>query len=136
MAEIGALLVVHQRAGRVVEVGYQIGDFRGDRLLLGGVALNALATALYIGSQFGPGPRDGLMIGLVRRTGWSVRVVRTSLELTVIAVGWLLGGIVGVGTIVYALAIGRLVQLLLPMFIVGLDSRDAVPSGCSGDQDV
>lgn len=105
-------------------------------LLLGGVGLNALATALYIGSQFGPGPRDGLMVGLVRRTGWSVRVVRTSLELTVIAVGWLLGGIVGVGTIVYALAIGPLVQLLLPMFIVGLDSRDAVPSGCSGDQDV
>jgi len=89
-------------------------------LLLGGVALNALATALYIGSQFGPGPRDGLMIGLVRRTGWSVRVVRTSLELIVIAVGWLLGGVVGVGTIVYALAIGSLVQLLLPIFIVDL----------------
>ena len=105
-------------------------------LLLGGVALNALATALYIGSQFGPGPRDGLMIGLVRRTGWSVRVVRTSLELAVIAVGWLLGGIVGVGTIVYALAIGPLVQLLLPIFIVDLAPGDVIPSGCSSDQDV
>ena len=105
-------------------------------LLLGGVALNALATALYIGSQFGPGPRDGLMIGLVRRTGWSVRVVRTSLELAAIAVGWLLGGIVGVGTIVYALAIGPLVQLLLPIFIVDLAPGDVIPSGCSSDQDV
>lgn len=104
--------------------------------MLGGVALNALATALYIGSQFGPGPRDGLMIGLVRRTGWSVRVVRTSLELTVIAVGWLLGGVVGVGTIVYALAIGPLVQLLLPIFIVDLDSQDVVRPGGSSDQNV
>jgi uncharacterized membrane protein YczE len=89
-------------------------------LLVGGVVLNGLATALYIGSQFGPGPRDGLMTGLVRRTGWSVRVVRTSLELTVVAVGFLLGGVVGIGTVVYALAIGPLVQLMLPWFIVRL----------------
>lgn len=97
-------------------------------LLIGGVALNGLATALYIGSQFGPGPRDGLMTGLVRRTGWSVRMVRTSIELTVIAVGWSLGGVVGVGTIVYALAIGPLVQLLLPVFTVELAPMSAAPA--------
>jgi uncharacterized membrane protein YczE len=96
-------------------------------LLVGGVVLNGLATALYIGSQFGPGPRDGLMTGLVRRTGWSVRVVRTSLELSVVAVGWLLGGMVGLGTIVYALAIGPLVQLMLPWFIVDLSEQRARP---------
>ncbi len=72
-------------------------------LLVGGIVLNGLATALYIGSQLGPGPRDGLMTGLVRRTGWSVRLVRTSIELSVVAVGWLLGGVVGVGTVLYAL---------------------------------
>jgi len=91
-------------------------------LLVGGVALNALATALYIGSQLGPGPRDGLMTGLVRRTGWSVRLVRTSIELGVIGVGWALGGVVGIGTIVYALSIGPLVQVLLPVFTVDLDA--------------
>jgi len=93
-------------------------------LLLGGVALNGLATALYIGSQFGPGPRDGLMTGLVRRTGLSVRLVRTSIEVSVVAVGWLLGGVVGAGTVLYALAIGPLVQLLLPRFIVDLGPVD------------
>jgi uncharacterized membrane protein YczE len=89
-------------------------------LLLGGVLLNAVATALYIGSQLGPGPRDGLMTGLVRRTGWSVRVIRTSIEVGVVLIGWLLGGVVGVGTVVYALSIGPLVQLLLPRCIVEL----------------
>jgi uncharacterized membrane protein YczE len=98
-------------------------------LLVGGVVLNGLATALYIGSQFGPGPRDGLMTGLVRRTGWSVRVVRTSLELSVVAVGWLLGGVAGLGTIVYALAIGPLVQLMLPWFIVTLPEQDGRVAG-------
>lgn len=83
-------------------------------LLLGGVVLNGLAGALYIGSQLGPGPRDGLMTGLVRRTGLSVRLVRTSLEVLVLGVGWLLGGLVGLGTVVYALAIGPLVHAMLP----------------------
>jgi uncharacterized membrane protein YczE len=87
-------------------------------LMVGGVALNALATALYIGSQFGPGPRDGLMTGLHRRTGVSLRVVRTGLEVTVVVIGWLLGGVVGVGTVLYAVAIGPLVQVMLPWFIV------------------
>ena len=89
-------------------------------LMAGGVVLNALATALYIGSQFGPGPRDGLMTGLHRRTGVSIRLVRTGLEVTVVAIGWLLGGVVGLGTVLYAIAIGPLVQLMLPRFIVEL----------------
>ena len=61
--------------------------------------LNAVATGLYIGSQLGRGPRDGLMTGLVRRTGFSLRVVRTSIEVTVVALGWLLGGSLGAGTV-------------------------------------
>ncbi|MET0998773.1 MAG: hypothetical protein ABWX73_08685 [Marmoricola sp.] len=90
-------------------------------LMVGGVVLNALATALYIGSQFGPGPRDGLMTGLHRRTGVSIRLVRTGLEVFVVAIGWLLGGVVGLGTVLYAVAIGPLVQLMLPWCIVELD---------------
>lgn len=83
-------------------------------LVAAGVVLNGLASAIYIGVRLGPGPRDGLMTGLNARTGWSIRVVRTAIELTVLAGGWLLGGTVGVGTVVYALAIGPLVQAFLP----------------------
>lgn len=90
-------------------------------LLVGGIVLNGLAGALYIGSQFGPGPRDGLMTGLVRRTGRSFRLVRTSIEITVLAVGWLLGGVVGLGTVLYAVLIGPVVQVFLPIFTVPLD---------------
>jgi uncharacterized membrane protein YczE len=90
-------------------------------LMVGGLLLNALATALYIGSQFGPGPRDGLMTGLHRRTGVSIRLVRTGIEVAVVAIGWLLGGVVGIGTVLYAVAIGPLVQLMLPCCIVELD---------------
>jgi len=79
-----------------------------------------IALALYIGSQLGPGPRDGLMTGLHRRTGVSIRLVRTGMEVVVVAIGWLLGGVVGIGTVLYAVAIGPLVQLLLPHFIVDL----------------
>jgi uncharacterized membrane protein YczE len=82
--------------------------------VVAGVLLNAVATAAYIGVHLGPGPRDGLMTGLVRRTGGSVRVVRTSIEVVVVATGWLLGGTLGLGTVVYALCIGPLVQILLP----------------------
>jgi uncharacterized membrane protein YczE len=89
-------------------------------LLAGGVLLNAVATAAYIGVHLGPGPRDGLMTGLVRRTGGSVRLVRTSIEVAVVVTGWLLGGTLGVGTVVYALAIGPLVQVLLPRLSVSL----------------
>jgi uncharacterized membrane protein YczE len=100
-------------------------------LMVGGVLLNAFATALYIGSQFGPGPRDGLMTGLHRRTGVSVRVVRTGLEITVVVIGWVLGGVVGVGTVLYAVAIGPLVQVFLPWFIVPLPGRTVRP--CASD---
>jgi uncharacterized membrane protein YczE len=95
-------------------------------LMVGGIVLNALATALYIGSQFGPGPRDGLMTGLHRRTGVSIRLVRTGLEVFVVAIGWLLGGVVGIGTLLYALAIGPLVQVMLPRFIVELREQSDV----------
>lgn len=89
-------------------------------LMVGGVALNGLASALYIGAQLGPGPRDGLMTGLHHRTGISLRLVRASLEITVLALGWALGGVVGVGTVLYALAIGPLVQFFLPRCTVRL----------------
>src|SRR3954470_14308351 len=82
-------------------------------MMLGAVVLNAFSTVLYIGAGLGPGPRDGLMTGLVARTGLSVRLVRTSIEAIVLTVGWLLGGTVGVGTLVYAFGIGPLVQLIL-----------------------
>jgi uncharacterized membrane protein YczE len=78
------------------------------------IAGNALAGALYIGAGLGPGPRDGLMTGLVARGVGSVRLVRTTIELSVLGIGWLLGGVFGVGTVIYALAIGPLLHLLLP----------------------
>ncbi|NYJ03765.1 YczE/YyaS/YitT family protein [Petropleomorpha daqingensis] len=87
-------------------------------LAAGGILLNAVATALYIGARFGPGPRDGLMTGLVARTGWSLRLVRTGIEVAVVLTGWALGGTLGVATVVYALAVGPLVHLLLPLLTV------------------
>lgn len=86
-------------------------------LMVTGVLLNGLATACYVGARLGPGPRDGLMTGLHARTGWSVRWVRTGIELTVLTVGWLLGGTVGVGTVLYAVSIGPLTQLFLPWVV-------------------
>lgn len=82
-------------------------------MMVGAVVLNAFSTVLYIGAALGPGPRDGLMTGLVVRTGLSVRLIRTSIEATVLAAGWLLGGTVGAGTVLYAFGIGPLVQLIL-----------------------
>jgi uncharacterized membrane protein YczE len=90
-------------------------------LMLGGVVLCGLASALYIGAQLGRGPRDGLMTGLARRTGLSLRLVRTALEVAVVVIGLLLGGVLGVGTVAYALAIGPLTQLMLPWFTVDLE---------------
>jgi uncharacterized membrane protein YczE len=95
--------------------------------MLAGVGLNGVASAAYIGARLGPGPRDGLMTGLVRRTGRSVRLVRTSIEVTVLVAGWLLGGTVGVGTVAYALAIGPLVHVLLPPLTVPVRTRQPVP---------
>lgn len=93
---------------------------RGTMVVLG-IALNGLATALYVGARLGPGPRDGLMTGLVARTGRPVRVVRSAIEVVVVAAGWALGGTVGIGTLAYALAIGPLVHLLLPRLTVPVE---------------
>lgn len=94
-------------------------------LLIAGVLVNGFGSALYIGAQLGPGPRDGLMTGLAARTGRSIRLVRTSIEVAVLAVGFLLGGTAGVGTVVFALAIGPLVQFFLRYTVVDLRPRDA-----------
>ena len=81
--------------------------------LAAGIAVNGVATALYIGAGLGPGPRDGLMTGLAQR-GHSIRVARTSIEVLVLVAGWLLGGTVGIGTVAYAVSIGPLVHYFLP----------------------
>ncbi|MBM0206135.1 YitT family protein [Micromonospora sp. NPDC051227] len=95
-------------------------------MLVTGIVANGAATALYLGARLGPGPRDGLMTGYVaRRPGRSIRLVRTVIEVTVLALGWLLGGTVGVGTVAYALAIGPLAQFFIPLF--------AVPEGTAPD---
>jgi uncharacterized membrane protein YczE len=96
-------------------------------LLLGGVFLNGVATGAYIGAGLGPGPRDGLMTGWAAR-GHSIRTVRTAIEVSVLAVGWVLGGTVGVGTVVYALAIGPLAHKFIPMFQIRAPAPKPTPS--------
>ncbi|MEV4667342.1 YczE/YyaS/YitT family protein [Microbacterium sp. LWO12-1.2] len=86
-----------------------------------GLLLLSAATGLYIGAAFGPGPRDGLMTGLHRRTGWAIWIVRTGLEVTVVAVGWVLGGNVGIGTVAFALLVGPMCQFFMRLFRVPLD---------------
>lgn len=78
-----------------------------------GLLLVAVATGLYIGARLGPGPRDGLMTGLHKRTGWKIWIVRTAIEVTVLAIGWILGGQVGIGTVAFALLIGPMVKVTL-----------------------
>ncbi|QMR76936.1 YitT family protein [Enterobacter sp. RHBSTW-00175] len=85
-------------------------------LLVAGIIVNAIATGMYIGAGFGPGPRDGLMTGIHARLGWSIRSVRTSIEVAVLLIGIMLGGSFGVGTVLYALTIGPLIQICLPWF--------------------
>ena len=87
-------------------------------LFAGGLALLAVATGLYIGAGFGPGPRDGLMTGIHKRFGWRIWIVRTVIELTVLGIGWLLGGNVGIGTVAFALLVGPMVNLTLPLLRV------------------
>jgi uncharacterized membrane protein YczE len=103
----------------------QSGTVARVALLAAAVLLCGVATGMYISAGFGPGPRDGLMTGIARRTGISIRLSRTAVELTVLVTGWLLGGTVGVGTVVFAVAIGPLAQLFLRLFArVGLDSSN------------
>ncbi len=102
-------------------------------LMLGGVLLCGLATAVYVGAQLGRGPRDGLMTGLHRRTGLSLRLVRTGLEVAVVLIGLAMGGVLGIGTLVFAFGIGPIAQWLIPYFLIDLGpvSRpaDDAPSG-------
>ncbi len=90
--------------------------------MLGGVGLNGVATGAYIGAGLGPGPRDGLMTGLAAR-GRSIRVVRTGIEVVVLVCGWLLGGTVGLGTVVYAIGIGPLAQVFVPLLSIDRTRR-------------
>ncbi len=85
-------------------------------MLVIGVALVGLAGGLYIGARFGPGPRDGLMTGISARWGKPLWLARTAVEVTVLTIGWVLGGTVGVGTLVYALAIGPATHAALRVF--------------------
>ncbi|MEJ7833698.1 MAG: hypothetical protein WKF79_12340 [Nocardioides sp.] len=103
-------------------------------LMVGGVVLCGLATALYIGAQLGRGPRDGLMTGLHRRTGLSIRLVRTVLEVAVVLIGLVLGGVLGVGTVIFALTIGPVTQALLPLFLVDLPAPRTTRNGCPNRQ--
>lgn len=93
-------------------------------LLVAGIVLNGVATGLYIAASFGPGPRDGLMTGLHKRTGRSIRLMRTAVEVAVVVTGFVLGGTIGVGTLLYAVCIGPFAQLFLRVF--------AVPSASGG----
>nr|WTB29841.1 hypothetical protein OG781_10365 [Streptomyces sp. NBC_00830] len=104
-------------------------------VMVAGIVLNGVATGLYIAARFGPGPRDGLMTGLHRRTGRSIRLVRTAIEVAVVATGFVLGGSLGVGTVLYALGIGPLAQLFLRVFAIpGADpaGRTVAPAPESG----
>ncbi|MGV8895145.1 MAG: YczE/YyaS/YitT family protein [Rhodoglobus sp.] len=100
-------------------------------LLAGGLVLLAIATGLYIGARFGPGPRDGLMTGIHRRTGWPIWAVRTSIEVTVLAIGWMLGGTVGLGTLAFALLIGPMVNVALPLLRVPGGDTHAAPAAAT-----
>lgn len=117
LAMDGTLLLVPQPEAMAVRVP----------LMAFAIVLNGVATGLYVSGRLGPGPRDGLMTGLHRVTGRSIRLVRTCLEVAVLATGFALGGSVGVGTVVYALAIGPLSQFFLRLFAVPGPSGERSP---------
>jgi len=94
-------------------------------VLLGGIVAVAIASGLYIGAHFGPGPRDGLMTGMHARLGWPVWLCRGLVEVTVLLVGWTLGGTVGIGTVLFALLIGPLVHLALPLLDTSRPVRES-----------
>ncbi|UGS27409.1 hypothetical protein K8F61_04200 [Microbacterium resistens] len=128
---LNALLV-----GPAADVGFLVIPVAKDLwvqilLFLVGLLVLAAATGLYIGAHFGPGPRDGLMTGLHRRTGWPIWIVRTGIEVAVVAIGWVLGGTVGAGTVAFALLVGPFCQLFLRMFTVrlagGVPGTDGAP---------
>ncbi|MBS1672564.1 MAG: hypothetical protein JSS74_01180 [Actinobacteria bacterium] len=96
-------------------------------VLLAAVVVVAIASGLYIGARFGPGPRDGLMTGMHERLGWPIWAARLSVELTVLVIGWLLGGTVGIGTVVFALGIGPLVHIALPLLDSARPKHSARP---------
>lgn len=87
-------------------------------LFAAGLLILGIATGLYIGAHFGPGPRDGLMTGVHQRTGWKIWIVRTSIEVIVLSIGWVLGGNVGVGTVLFAILIGPLCSWTIPFFAI------------------
>lgn len=87
-------------------------------LFASGLLVLAVATGLYIGAHFGPGPRDGLMTGLHTRSGWKIWIVRTGIEAVVLAIGWALGGNVGVGTVLFAVLVGPLCNWTIPFFTI------------------
>ncbi|WP_233197649.1 YitT family protein [Cryobacterium sp. Y57] len=93
-----------------------------------GLLTVAVATGLYIGAHFGPGPRDGLMTGLHKRTGWKIWIVRTGIEVIVLGIGWALGGNVGIGTALFAVLIGPLCQRTIPLFAIKRAVRAADPA--------
>jgi uncharacterized membrane protein YczE len=99
-------------------------------VMCGGVVLNGFATGAYIGAGLGPGPRDGLMTGMAAR-GHSIRVVRTCIEVTVLITGWLLGGTVGLGTVVYALGIGPIAHVSIPLLAIRVSAVEPSPSSPS-----
>lgn len=117
-AELGLMLLDPQTAvaGRAL-------------LFTGGLVLMAVATGLYIGARMGPGPRDGLMTGMHKRLGWPVWIVRTGIEVTVLLIGWALGGTVGIGTVAFALLIGPMVNRTLPLLYVPEPSGSASRNG-------
>lgn len=97
-------------------------------VLLGGILLVAVASGLYIGARFGPGPRDGLMTGLHARLGWPIWGCRALVEVSVLAIGWLLGGTVGIGTVLFAVLIGPLVHAALPLLDTARAPKARMPA--------
>jgi len=115
---LNALLV-----GPSMEVGLVVIDtpetlFHRWVLFLAGVLMLGVASGFYIGARFGPGPRDGLMTGANSRFGWPIWLVRTVVEVTVLTIGWILGGTFGIGTVVFAVVIGPIVHRTIPALTV------------------
>ncbi|MEU9206345.1 hypothetical protein [Streptomyces sp. NPDC048332] len=122
LAMDGTLALVPEVHGLVARAG----------VMVAGIVLNGVATGLYIAARFGPGPRDGLMTGLHRRTGRSIRSVRTAIEIAVVVTGFALGGSLGAGTVLYALAIGPLAQFFLRFFTITDNGGTTVTARTSG----